>query len=96
MATSSWTLSRGFFELVATDLNKAFNNNEADLTECIKQMKTAFETLAAFCCVADMHDDRWAFLMSVADLNGVGWTSSSAWLSTLDGCRAGCEDRVRG
>ena len=51
VATSSWTLSRGFFELVATDLrnleNNAFNNNEADLTESIKQMKTAFETLSA-------------------------------------------------
>jgi hypothetical protein len=51
VATSSWTLSRGFFELVATDLrnleNNAFNSNEADLTESIKQMETLLQKFPA-------------------------------------------------
>ncbi len=47
VATSSRTLSRGFFEVLATDLNKAFNNNEADLTESIKQMETLLQKFPA-------------------------------------------------
>ena len=41
-----------------------------------------YDELAAFYRMADMYDDRRAFLMRVADLNGDGWTSSSAWSTT--------------
>ena len=41
-----------------------------------------YDEIAAVYRMADMFDDRRAFLMRVADLIGDGWTSSSVWSST--------------
>ena len=41
-----------------------------------------YDEIAAVYRMADMFDDRRAFLMRVADLIGDGWTSPSVWSST--------------